>query len=332
MWLVRWLFYTVLLGTLTIAAVAGYYAYQGVHYRNSDAVTLEIPKGASVRMASYELEKHGVIRDQFVFEAYLRLTGDAGKIKAGEYEFEAGLDMKTVIEKLVTGKVKLKQFTIPEGYTVQDVCRVLAEKKITDLATCERLVHVPKLIPEGAVSLEGFLFPDTYSYDAHIVPEELFRAMIGLFHKKVGAERVERAKARGLSLIELVTFASVVEKETGLASERPKIAGVFFNRLKLNMPLQSDPTAIYGLPNFNGNLTRADLERDSPYNTYTRQGLPAGPICNPGLGAIDAVLDPEPTAALYFVAKGDGGHYFSATLEEHNRAVRHYQLHQGEAP
>lgn len=329
---IRRLFYTILLGMSAVAALAGYYAYRGFQHRNPDIATLEIPKGSSVRTTSYELEKRGVIRDQFVFEAFLRLTGDAGKIKAGEYEFEAGLDMKAVVEKLVTGKVKLRQVTIPEGYAVRDVCRVLSEKKITDAPTCANLTRTLKLVPEGARSLEGFLFPDTYSYDAHVALDGLLRSMTELFGKKVGAERIARAKAKGLSLHELVTFASVVEKETGLARERPKIAGVFFNRLKLNMPLQSDPTVIYGLPDFGGNLTRADLTRDTPYNTYTRPGLPAGPICNPGLGAIDAVLDPEPTDALYFVAKGDGSHYFSATLDQHNAAVRYYQLHQGAPP
>jgi UPF0755 protein len=143
---------------------------------------------------------------------------------------------------------------------------------------------------------------------------------------------VTRAGELGLSLHQLISLASVVEKETGQAGERPIIAGVFFNRLKIGMMLQSDPTVIYGIPNFNGNLTRADLLRDTPYNTYTRTGIPPGPICSVGLAAIDAVLNPTPTQALYFVGKGDGTHYFSNTLDEHNRAVQYYQLHQGSPP
>lgn len=332
MWLIRWFFYAILILGSVLAAGAGYYAYRCFHYENGSLVTVEIPKGSSVRSISHSLEKQGVIKDQFVFEAYLRATGDAGKLKAGEYEFAAGLDMRAVADKLARGAVKLRQFTIPEGYTVKDVCRVLADKKISDVANCLQAADTPALFPKGALSLEGFLFPDTYSYDAAASPEILLRAMTDLFLKKVGPERIDRARAKGMTLPELVTFASVVEKETGLGSERPLIAGVFYNRLKIGMLLQSDPTTIYGIPNFNGNLTRADLERDSPYNTYTRTGLPAGPICNPGLSAIDAVLDPAPTQALYFVAKGDGSHYFSKTLEEHNAAVRHYQLRRGPAP
>lgn len=165
-----------------------------------------------------------------------------------------------------------------------------------------------------------------------MTPELIFKGMVDMFYKKTGEERVRLLRDKGLSLHAAVTLASVVEKETGQAVERPLIAGVFFNRIKIGMPLQSDPTTIYGIRNFNGNLTRRDLETDTPYNTYTRTGLPAGPICNPGLAAIDAVISPAVTDALYFVAKGDGSHYFSKSLDEHNRAVRYYQLKEGDPP
>lgn len=335
MWLLRGLFYTVLLCGALLVAGAGYYSKKCFDYRVPQNTTVILPKGASVRSIGYTLEGARVIRDQFVFEIYLRATDRAAGLKAGEYEFAAGETLSGVIDKILSGKVVLRQLTVPEGFAIQDICRLLvAEKKLMDAAACDRQARDTTGVPlaAGQPSLEGFLFPETYSYDAQTPPEALFRAMTEMFVRKVGADRLAQAQAAGLSPLKLVTLASVVEKETGQAAERPQIAGVFFNRLARGMPLQSDPTVIYGIKNFNGNLTRADLERDTPYNTYTRPELPAGPICSPGLGAIDAVLHPDKTAALYFVAKGNGAHYFSATLEEHNRAVRYYQRHEGSPP
>lgn len=330
----RVIFYLVLIvGTLVVAG-AGYYFHVVLSYRNPATVTITIPKGSSVRQIALLLETSKVIKNRFIFEADLRVTGKAKGLKAGEYEFEADLSFDNIITKMIEGKTKLYQFTIPEGFNRSEVCKTLGATKIMTETYCLEATKNVSLLHEKsqATSLEGFLFPETYSYDSQTTPQEMIQAMVGMFYKKIDDKRVKLAASRGLSESELVTLASVVEKETGLASERPLIAQVFFNRLKINMPLQSDPTVIYGLTNFNGNLTRENLQTDSPYNTYTRTGLPVGPICNPGLAVIDAVLNPAATAALYFVAKGSGSHYFSTTLEQHNAAVRYYQLKQGTEP
>jgi len=173
--------------------------------------------------------------------------------------------------------------------------------------------------------LEGYLFPDTYRLATVMSPSEILGIMVRRFHERFDAERYRRAAARGLTVNEIVTLASIVEKESALAAERPVVAGVFFNRLRLGMPLQSDPTVIYGIPDFNGDLTRADLTRPSAYNTYLNPGLPPGPIANPGLAALDAALAPSDTPYLYFVSKNDGSHVFAATLADHNRNVARYQ-------
>lgn len=334
MWFIRALFHLFLITFTGLVAAAGYYAYTAVKHVNPGGVLIKIPKGSSVRDIAGRLKEKNVIKDPYVFEAYLRVSKEAGKLKAGEYEFEAGLKFDEIISKMVAGRVKIYQFTVPEGYSIPGVCKILVEKKLMGEKACYDESRNISLLkgPAGATTLEGYLFPETYTYDSEAAPDRIFKAMVDMFYAKLGDERVKKAKDKGLALHDLVTFASVVEKETGQAVERPLIAGVFFNRLKINMPLQSDPTTIYGIPHFNGNLTRRDLETDTPYNTYTRKGLPRGPICNPGLAAIDAVLAPAPTKAIYFVAKGGGSHYFSTTLAEHNQAVQHYQLKQGPAP
>lgn len=319
---------------LTLGGI-GFFLYQNYQYKSPQAAVVFIPKGTSVKKIADLLEKEKVIRNKYVFEAYVRITGLADKIKSGEYEINEKLNLLQVVDLLKSGKVKVYRFTIPEGYNIYGVCEVLAGEKLLSKDKCLQSVKDTTLLShtDKAETLEGYLFPETYTYDKETKPMEHIPNMVKMFYKKIGEKRRQRAKEMGLSLHELVTFASVVEKETGLASERPVIAGVFHNRLKKGMLLQSDPTTIYGIiENFNGNLTRRDLETHTEYNTYTTPGLPAGPICNPGLKAIDAVLYPESTDALYFVAKGDGSHYFSSSLSEHNRAVRYFQLRRGTMP
>lgn len=314
---------------------AGFFiAQKFLHYKNPETVQVYLQKGTSIRLISQKLAEAGVVSDARFFEAYVRLFKPAGALKSGEYEFSQDMDLSAVIEKLVSGDVLRRQFTIPEGYDLRKTGKLLADKGILNLTDFERFKHrIDWLVGiKGATTLEGFLFPDTYSYDSQTSPEMTVKNLVDNFMMRVGIERLAKGTAKGLSPLDVVTLASVIEKETGQANERPLIAGVFFNRLKLGMPLQSDPTVIYGITNFNGNLTRADLKRDHPYNTYTRGGLPIGPICSPGLEAIEAVLTPAVTDALYFVGKGDGSHYFSSTLDQHNQAVRYYQLHQGSEP
>jgi len=178
-----------------------------------------------------------------------------------------------------------------------------------------------------ATGLEGYCFPDTYAFIKNTPPETVLRTMVSRFHRVFAAERAAAGDPSRLGLTdhEVVILASIVEKETARPDERPLIAGTFLNRLHRGIPLASDPTVIYGIPHFNGNLTRSDLESPTPYNTYVRAGLPSGPIANPGRAALRAALDPAPVDYLYFVSRNDGSHQFSRTLEEHNRAVREFQ-------
>lgn len=313
---------------LVLLAGLGFKVYQALVYKNPQTATLYFAKGTSARTISKQLKMAGVIADDSVFIVTLKLKGEAHKLKAGEYEFAGGMSLADIIDHMVLGRVKLYKLTIPEGFTLKDICSLVSMRGLMSDETCLALAQDVSVLKEapGAATLEGYLFPDTYLYHRHSTPPELFARMVGLFYERLGPWREAKAKERGFSVHQLLTLASIVEKETGLPAERPMIAAVFINRLKTGMLLQSDPTVIYGIKAFDGNLTKTHLQTDTPYNTYTRAGLPPGPICSVGLTAIDAVLHPAQTDALYFVAKGDGSHYFSATHEEHTRAVRTFQL------
>ncbi len=310
------------------AAIAGYLSWQAFEYQNPQAVTIRISKGASVKTIAAQLAEQKVVKNKTFFEFFVRLARKGKTLRAGEYDIAANTTLTGLVDQMIAGKVKLYKLTIPEGFNLQNICALFVKQNISTLDACLEQTRRTALLHEqtNAQTLEGYVFPDTYLYEYDVGPAALIDQAVTLFYKKLGDERVQKAKELDLSLQDLVTFASVIEKETGQEAERPIIAGVFWNRINAGMPLQSDPTVIYGTPNFDGNLTRAHLETDTPYNTYTRGGLPAGPICSPGLASIDAVLNPTQTDYLYFVAKGDGSHYFSETLEEHNRAVTEYQL------
>ncbi|HYA02379.1 MAG TPA: endolytic transglycosylase MltG [Syntrophobacteria bacterium] len=295
-----------------------------------DPVIIDIPVGTSVPSLCDLLEQRGVVRSGFRFRLYARLKGETHRIKAGEYEFSPSLRPDGVLSKLVRGEVFLHQITFPEGTTIHDVAALLAARGLAGAeevlaAATDRTLARELGIPASTV--EGYCFPDTYRFARHLPAATIIRTMVARFNQYFGPTQEEQAQHLGLTRHQVVILASIVEKETGAAAERPLIAGVFLNRLRRGMPLQSDPTVIYGVANFDGNLTRVHLLTDTPYNTYTRPGLPAGPVANPGAGSLDAVLSPAATPYLYFVAKGDGTHQFSATLHEHNAAVAHYQLH-----
>lgn len=332
---VRLAFYLTAVLNLIVLAGLVYWGVQNTRYQTPQDTVILVPPGAGVRQIAASLEEAGVVKNRYFFEAYARFSKQAGTLKIGEYEFHKGNRLERVLEKLVKGKTKKYKMTFPEGRNVRDLCRVMVSRLMIDIITCLNLVSDTTLIREHAASaetLEGYLFPDTYTYDALTTQAEFIDSMVHLFFKKLGQKRVEKIRTKGMTVHDAVILASIVEKETGQKGERAQIAAVFLNRLKMGMPLQSDPTVIYRIDPFDGNLTKDDLQRDTPYNTYTRKGLPAGPICNPGMASIDAVLHPATTEALYFVAKGDGSHYFSKSLEEHNRAVQYYQLKRGEPP
>lgn len=289
-----------------------------------------VARGATLRDIAAELAGRGIIREALHLRLLGRARGDAHRIKAGEYALNQGLTPAALLDLLVSGKVIEYSLTLVEGWTFKQVLESVRNHPV--------IVHTlaPDAAPDAAMTAigragqhpEGRFFPDTYLFPRGTTDVQmLLRAYDRM--AQVLAEEWE-ARAEGLPIetpYEALTLASIVEKETGKAEERPEIAGVFVRRLEKRMLLQTDPTVIYGLGDtFDGNLRRRDLERDTPYNTYTRAGLTPTPICMPGRDAIRAVLHPADGDALYFVATGDGGHHFSATLAEHNRAVSRYQL------
>jgi UPF0755 protein len=292
-------------------------------------IVVEFQQGVSFYRIAKTLREKGVIRDQGAFTLLARLRGSTKRVKAGEYEFDTSMTAFDVIERLEKGIVVRHFVTIPEGYNIREIGELLEKKGLSQKGrfmakACER--GFLSSIGIDADTAEGYLFPDTYSFTKGMTEEAMIKNMVSRFREVFTDELKRRAGDVGLSLKDLVTLASVVEKETGISTERPVIARVFLNRLNEGIPLQSDPTVIYGIKDFNGNLTKDDLLTETPYNTYLKRGLPPGPISNPGIDSIKAVLYPEDAPYLYFVSKNDGTHYFSRTLSEHNRAVRLYQV------
>lgn len=302
-----------------IVAVIGFWAYREIHRPGPGpaAQVLVIERGWSVDRIAKELEDSGVVVDAGVFALAVQYFDRTRNLRAGEYNIPAEISVRALVDLLSDGKTVLRQLTIPEGLTSQEVVALLAQKK--DLS--------------GEVSpipAEGTLLPDTYSYalgeERVEVLDRMQRAM------QAHVQRLWVARAGGLPLNspdEAVVLASIIEKETGQAGERGKVAGVFINRLRRDMRLQSDPTVIYAITKGAGalgrRLTRKDLRTKSPYNTYVVKGLPPGPIANPGRAALEAALQPEDTKAIFFVANGKGGHAFSETLAEHNRNVKKWR-------
>jgi UPF0755 protein len=285
--------------------------------------------GMSARSVASALEKEGVVSDGRLFYWYARIRGLADKMKAGEYRFAPGVPPHLVLDTLVQGKVIVHKVTIPEGATVKDVARLVAQTGLVQAEDIVDLVQDRHLMVSlgvrDAASLEGYLFPETYLFRRTDRPRDMVRRMVLEFWRRFSPERQAQARLMGFTVHQAVTLASLVEKEAVVDAERPVIAGVFLNRLQHDMPLQSDPTAVYDLENFAGPIRRRHLDRESPYNTYLHKGLPPGPICNPGEKSLRAVLDPKKNAYLYFVSNNDGTHTFSVTYDEHLQAVARFR-------
>jgi len=291
-----------------------------------------IPPDSGFAAIKQTLIASNAIEDDIRFGLLARRLGVVGKLQAGEYRFPAGLTHRAIIEKLAKGEVYYRPLTIPEGYNIFQIADLLASDFGYDRDLFLLQVRDQKFIKSLGLdvpSLEGYLFPDTYFVTRGQLLSELVAMMVrrfnNVFTEISGQDNPGQSAPPANSRNEIVILASIVEKETALPEERPLIAAVFHNRLKNNMKLQADPTVIYGIADFNGNITREDLLTPSPYNTYTNSGLPAGPIANPGKESLLAVLHPANVAYLYFVAKNDGSHYFSTSLEEHNKAVIRFQ-------
>lgn len=294
-----------------------------------DGYQLEIVSGSSWAAVVRKLAADGIVEVPAVLTAYGQMTGQAGRVKAGEYRLTPGMTPPSLLDLLESGRVLLHKLTLVEGWTVLDILRAIREEpaleknlKALSAQDLARELELPW------ASAEGAFLPETYLFARGESDRELLVRAHGALNEHLGRAWEQRQPDLPLANpYELLTLASIVERETALASERPLIAGVFIRRLRSGMRLQTDPTVIYGLGSrFDGNLTRRDLEADTPWNTYTRTGLPPTPIAAPSAAAIDASARPTDGAALFFVAtgKGDGSHRFSATLREHEAAVRDY--------
>jgi UPF0755 protein len=296
--------------------------------RSPAPVEVRVEPGEPLSAVVRKLHDQRVIANEKLFSLWARLTGAEKKIHWGVYRFEGPLSPRDILERMVLGKGIFQIVTIPEGLTLNEIGDLLAQMQIADKekfiaeASSAELLSLFGLQDKG---LEGYLFPNTY-YFTPLTPErDIIVAMAEQFRKVSEPLFDQRDINSPLTPHEIITLASIIEKETGVEAERGLVSAVFHNRLKLHMPLQSDPTVIYGLREFNGNLTRKDLQDPNPYNTYRIPALPPGPICNPSVSSIKAALHPAEVPFLYFVSKNDGTHLFSEKLDAHNRAVKTYQ-------
>ncbi len=292
----------------------------------SGGALVSIAPGEPFRSVAARLQAAGVVRHAWVLRGWARWKGLDRLVRSGDYRFAEPLSPRDVLAILRSPTAALHRVTIPEGSTVSQVVSLFANAGFggPDQFLC--LAHDPDFLlglDMPATGIEGYLFPDTYAFAWSAAPNAILRTLVAGFRERAGGLEA-RQRAAGLSEHEMVTLASLIEKETGTAAERPLVSAVFHNRLRLGMPLQSDPTVVYGR-NVHGTPTAADLAIESPYNTYLHPGLPPGPICNPGLAALEAALSPADVSYLYFVSRNDGTHVFSHTLEEHNRAVAQFQ-------
>lgn len=329
--LLRQLIILAILGTLLLTAWMVYFVTTPIKL-DTPTREVDLKAGSSLRSVSLQLVEQGVLREPWSFALLVRAFGKAGEVKAGNYLINNGITPYDLFVILTNGSTTQASITFIEGWTFAQMRAALnkneAVKHVTMAYTDQQIMHD---IGAQESSPEGLFFPDSYYFSQGMSDQEILkRAYLAMQTKLTKSWQSRDVGLPYDSPYQALILASIVEKETGKASERPLIASVFLNRLHIGMRLQTDPTVIYGLgEKFDGNLHKQDLLNDTSYNTYTRTGLPPTPIAMPGLASIEAVLHPAPTSALYFVGKGDGSHVFSATLSEHNRAVVQYQLKKG---
>ncbi len=292
-----------------------------------EPVVVVIPAGADAARVAELLHRHGVLRSPWVFRLWARWRGLEGRIQAGEYRFSPTEGVEAILQRLAAGDVVRHRVTFPEGLTAEEVARRLEEHGVVDaqafLAEVARADRywIPEMEGNTTGRVEGYLFPDTYQFPGGYPPDRVVAAMLERF-REATAPLWAQPRPLGLTPHAVVTVASLVEREARHDFERPRIAGVLYNRLRRGMPLQVDATVLYALGRHKERVLYHDLEVDSPYNTYRRAGLPPGPIANPGLASLQAALKPEAHDYLYYVARPDGTHVFTRTLQEHERARR----------
>ncbi len=294
---------------------------------------VDVTKGQSPQSVARQLEALRIIRNQTLFYWFGKVKGHWGYLKAGEYELSPAMSADQIFQILRSGISASKPFLVREGENSFEIAKGLEAHGYGTANEFLKLIRDPLFIQTLGISgtppenLEGYLYPDTYLLTHKMTQPEIARLMVKRFTEKWGPNEDQKAFERGMTRQQIVTLASIVEKETGAPQERPMIAGVFYNRLKKKMRLQSDPTSIYGIwARYNGNISKRDLHDENPYNTYHVPGLPIGPISNPGWASIQATLQPNSHPYLYFVSQNDGTHVFSETYEEHQRAVTKFQM------
>ena len=295
----------------------------------SGKTIVTVKRGQSFAVTADRLQQAGLIESPFRLRLLARLERADKHIQAGEYLLSADMSPKEILTVMVSGKVRLYKFTVPEGYNYMQIATIVEKAGFTPAEEFHKTASDPEFVQQmgiDAQTFEGYLFPDTYHFPKDTEAREIVSAMVARLQSLVSDQWKEKAAELGLSFHEILTLASIIEKETGAPFERPLISSVFHNRLRKGMRLETDPTVIYGLKEFDGNLTRKHLRTRTPYNTYKIRGLPPGPIANPGLASIEAALYPADTEYLFFVAKKDTTHQFSTNLRDHNRAIRKYQL------
>ena len=320
---------------LLLAALGGY-AYCHLPYdRRAREEQIDIPQGKRLAGIAGALEKKRLIRFPRLFVLVARLSHRDRGIRAGAFRLHSSMSPRDILENLNSDRVSLHRVTVPEGVTLWQIANLLEAEGVASAHAVLQAASDPRFVRELGIeggTLEGYLYPDTYALTLGQSPREILKLMVRQFWRGYGPRVRMQQIGLGWRIHEVVTLASIIEKETARPEEKPLISSTLHNRLLVDMPLQCDPTVIYGLGRFDGNLRREHLLQPNPYNTYLNRGLPLGPICNPGMVSLLAALNPAQTPYLYFVSKNDGTHQFSSTIEEHNRAVRRYQIDQNRAP
>lgn len=322
-------------GGVTALLAGGLATYAALAWRSpafTPPLVVEVRRGEPFLALARRLAGAGAIADPRLFTLLARYRGDDRKVRSGEYELAGNATGPEVLDTLVSGKQRLRMVTIPEGLTLEQIALLFERAGFGEVARFRALAQDHAFLAGLGLPvprLEGFLFPDTYAFESGATPEEIVQRMTGRFREMFTSDLAEAAAARGMTVDQAVTLASIVEKEAAIAAERPTISAVFHNRLKRGMPLQADPTVLYGVEGSDGRIRSADLTRATPYNTYVIPGLPPGPIANPGRASLEAAVRPaDGVTALYFVARNDRTHEFNDTLAAHNRAVNRWQRSQ----
>jgi len=296
-----------------------------------------VERGWAIQNVSEELSKQGFTRNGWVIKILGKIKRDKLKvIRSGEYSLSAGMSPKEILQRFIDEEVVYHSMTVPEGFTLAQIRELMVKTTLANEGDVDRALKDRNLLSQlkiNSSTFEGYLFPETYKFSRPDNAEIMITTMVKEGEKRKSQELETRARALGYTWHQILIIASIIEKESGNKDplERRKISSVIHNRLRLKMPLQSDPTVIYGIPNFNGNLTRADLATPSPYNSYMVDGLPPTPICSPGMDSIKAALEPADTDYLYFVSRGDGSSFFSARYKDHREAVQKYQVQPAKA-